>query len=301
MSDQNDPTLSPPLRPFRTKDDLDEEDKDELEILIDRLTLSCDNLAKAKPAGTRRRFGRDDRKDLETDLENLFVLLNDWLSRPRASTTAKIQISEKAKKSSLQLFFLLETYEIVTGAGIVLGDDFVEKIFSAAVDFVAALELEEVLLDNGEMWKPASIERWEPSVHGHEQEHFSFSAPTPEEAAREREEARARIERLLQEQQRSLPRPVIMDRIDVHTDTVKKKITDISKEQVNKEAHYHGMLGKKWLETAQERLENLGRVEIAANEEPDETLAVDHDRAGTPDDDDLLRYPDADYVPRKEE
>ncbi|KIW16327.1 hypothetical protein PV08_06378 [Exophiala spinifera] len=83
-----------------------------------------------------------------------------------------------------------------------------------------------------------------------------------------------------------------------HTDSVNKQIKDIStEEQVDKEEYYDEMLGKKWLETAQERLENLGRVEISANQEPDETLAVDHDRAGTPDDGELLRDPGADYVP----
>ena len=63
------------LRPYRTKDDVDEDEVLELGMLVDSLMLSCENVSKSK--GVKRRFNSDSSKQLEVDTGNLFTLMHD--------------------------------------------------------------------------------------------------------------------------------------------------------------------------------------------------------------------------------
>jgi hypothetical protein len=70
--------MSRPGRIFRTKDDLAEDEKAELEMLLSELTVASENMAKGKSRGVKRRYGGDESGVAERMLNNgLFRLLRD--------------------------------------------------------------------------------------------------------------------------------------------------------------------------------------------------------------------------------
>ncbi|OAL32769.1 hsp7-like protein [Fonsecaea nubica] len=260
------PPASPEtLRPFRTKDDLGEDEMTEMTIFIDELILSCENIKKSK--NIKRRYGSNDHKQLEEQLSKF--------------------------------------------------DDFVNRLEDAAVQFVESLELEEVIGDDGAVFRPETRERYQSLAAAAGIQTFQHRAPEPEEAAALEQARKARV-RTLDTNDSNRIRTTTMDPAPV-------PICNQSPSDApdDKEKHYAGMLGEDWLKSIKKMSKREGDREAAALEdtgdppvsdddttprnasgedgEDEEDEADDEDdeyaEDDEDDDEDLLRNPDATYVP----